>query len=172
MPIPPDPPPTLWSDKRRLTDGSIGLVGQTECPSEVLGKCASEMSLGTPLGTPTCPNVSSCTSKRSRDRARAQTGTPAPAKEMNRHAGAPTGRVTVTVTVNNRHCQFVILDLSLSDRYANPRGCIRREGTSQVVPEAVRQAVGGGRQSGWGRLLSVTNAVEPGTCRQGDNGWA
>ena len=39
-------------------------------------------------------------------------------------------------------------------------------------PEAVRQAVGGGCQSGWGRLLSVTNAIEAGTWRQGDSGWA
>ena len=38
-------------------------------------------------------------------------------------------------------------------------GCIRRGGTSQ----AVRQAVGGGCRSGWGWLLSVTNA---------DSGWA
>ena len=27
-------------------------------------------------------------------------------------------------------------------------------------------------KSGWGRLLSVTNAIESGTCRQGDSGWA
>ena len=52
------------------------------------------------------------------------------------------------------------------------RRCIRREGTSEAAPEAVRQAVGGGCQSGWGRLLSVTNAVELGTCGQGDTGWA
>ena len=32
--------------------------------------------------------------------------------------------------------------------------------------------VGGGYQSGWGRLLSVTNADEAGTWRQGDSGWA
>ena len=32
-------------------------------------------------------------------------------------------------------------------------GCIRREGTSEAAPEAVRQAAGGGCQSGWGRLL-------------------
>ena len=51
-------------------------------------------------------------------------------------------------------------------------GCIRREGTSEVVPEAVGQAVGGGCQSGWGRVLSVANDIEPGTCRQGDSGWA
>ena len=47
-------------------------------------------------------------------------------------------------------------------------GCIRREGTS----EAVRQAVGGGCESGWGRLLSVTNAIEAGTWHQEDSGWA
>ena len=41
-----------------------------------------------------------------------------------------------------------------------------------MAPEAVRQAVGGVRQSGWGRLLSVTNATEAGTWRQGDSGWA
>ena len=52
------------------------------------------------------------------------------------------------------------------------QGCVRREGPSEAAPEAVRQAVGGGCQSGWGRLLSVTNAVEVGACRQGDSGWA
>ena len=36
------------------------------------------------------------------------------------------------------------------------QGCIRREGATEVV----KRAVGGGCQSGWGRLLSVTNAVE------------
>ena len=46
--------------------------------------------------------------------------------------------------------------------------CIRRQETS----EAVGQAVGGGYQRGWGRLLSVTHALEAGTCRQGDSGWA
>ena len=46
---------------------------------------------------------------------------------------------------------------------------IRREGASEAAP---RQAVGGGCQRGWGRLLSVTNAVEAGTCRQEDGGWA
>ena len=53
-----------------------------------------------------------------------------------------------------------------------PQGCIRREGTSEAAPEeAVGQAVGGGCQSGWGRLLSVTNAIEAGTCRQRNSGW-
>ena len=42
----------------------------------------------------------------------------------------------------------------------------------EAAPEALRQAVGGWCQSGWGRLLSVTNAVEAGTWRQGDSGWA
>ena len=50
--------------------------------------------------------------------------------------------------------------------------CIRRGGASKVVSEAVRQAVGGCFQSGWRRLLSVTNAIEAGTWRQGDIGWA
>ena len=52
------------------------------------------------------------------------------------------------------------------------QGGIRREGTSEAAPEAVRSAVGGGCRSGWGRFLSVTNAVEAGSCRQGDSGWA
>ena len=30
------------------------------------------------------------------------------------------------------------------------------------------RGVGGGCRSGWGRLLSVTNAIEPGTCLEGD----
>ena len=34
------------------------------------------------------------------------------------------------------------------------------------------QAVRGGCQSGWERLLSVTNAIEAGTCHSGDSGWA
>ena len=34
------------------------------------------------------------------------------------------------------------------------------------------QAVGGGCQSGWGRLLSVPNATEAGAWRQRDSGWA
>ena len=52
------------------------------------------------------------------------------------------------------------------------QGCIGREGASEGVPEAVGQAVGGGRQSGWGRLPSVTNAIEAGTWGPGDSGWA
>ena len=51
-------------------------------------------------------------------------------------------------------------------------GCIRREGASEAAPEVVGQAVGGGCQSGWGRLLSVLNAIEADTWRQGDSGWA
>ena len=56
---------------------------------------------------------------------------------------------------------------------SSPR-MLGRKGTSEAAPAAaaVRQAVGGGCQSGWGRLLSVTTAIEAGTCRQGDSGWA
>ena len=50
------------------------------------------------------------------------------------------------------------------------QGCIRREEASNAAPQAVRQAFGGGCKSGWGRLLSVTNAIEAGTCRQGEAG--
>ena len=42
-----------------------------------------------------------------------------------------------------------------------------KEETSEAAPEAVGQAVGGGCQSGWGRLLSVTNAIKAGAYRQG-----
>ena len=40
------------------------------------------------------------------------------------------------------------------------QGCIRREGASEAAPEAVRRAVGGGCQSGWGRLLSVAGLAQ------------
>ena len=52
------------------------------------------------------------------------------------------------------------------------QGCIRREGTSKAAPGAVRQAVEGGCECGWGQLLSVTNAIKAGTCSQEDSGWA
>ena len=38
-----------------------------------------------------------------------------------------------------------------------------------MAPEAVRQAVGGGCQIGWGRLLSVTTAIEAGLLASGDH---
>ena len=36
------------------------------------------------------------------------------------------------------------------------QGCLRREGASEAAPEAVGWAFGGGCQSGWAPLLSVT----------------
>ena len=51
-------------------------------------------------------------------------------------------------------------------------GCLRRDGASEAAPDAVRQAVGGVFQSGWGRLLSVTNAIGAGTCGRGGSGRA
>ena len=65
-----------------------------------------------------------------------------------------------------------VLDSFCMDRCSLAQGCVRREGTSEADPAAVRQAVGGGCPSDCGRLLSVTNAIEPGTWRQGDRGWA
>ena len=44
----------------------------------------------------------------------------------------------------------------------NPRDASEGKGP-QRAPEAVGQAVGGGCRSGWGRLLSVTSAIEHGT---------
>ena len=52
------------------------------------------------------------------------------------------------------------------------QGCIGREGTSEAFPAAVGLAVGGGCQNGCGQLLSVANAIEAGTCHQGDSSWA
>ena len=40
------------------------------------------------------------------------------------------------------------------------QGCIRREGASEAAPQAVKQAVEGGCRRGWGRLLSVINALK------------
>ena len=34
------------------------------------------------------------------------------------------------------------------------QGCIRREGTAEAAPEAVRRAVGGGCRSGWGAVTA------------------
>ena len=51
-----------------------------------------------------------------------------------------------------------------------PRDAV--EGKAPEAPEAVRQAVGGGCQGGWGQLLSATNAIKAGAWRQGDSGWA
>jgi len=56
------------------------------------------------------------------------------------------------------------------DSMGREQGCTRREGTSEAAPEAARRAVGGGCQNGWGRLLSITNPIEAGTCHQGDSG--
>ena len=56
-----------------------------------------------------------------------------------------------------------------------PQGCIGRERTSEAAREAVRQVVGGGCRSGWGRLLWVTNAIEAGAWRRRQwlgEGWA
>ena len=50
----------------------------------------------------------------------------------------------------------------LEGGWGGGQGSIRREGASETAAETVRQAVGGGCQSSWGRLLSVMNATEAG----------
>ena len=58
-----------------------------------------------------------------------------------------------------------VVDLKGRAGKGGGQGCITREGASEAAPEAVRPAVGGGCQSGCGRSLSVTNAIEVGTWR-------
>ena len=41
------------------------------------------------------------------------------------------------------------------------QGCSRRQGTSEAAPEAVRQAVGGGCQSGWGGYCRLQMPLKP-----------
>ena len=77
---------------------------------------------------------------------------------------AGTVQATTRLTVRRAHC----LCRRLVGAAAAPKARDALEGAS----EAVRQAVGGGCRSGWGRLLSVTNAIEADTWRQGDSGWA
>ena len=66
---------------------------------------------------------------------------------------------------------YILIDTEVLDALP-PRDASEGKRRQRRPPEAVRQAVGGGCQSGWVRLLSVTNAVEAGTWRQGDSGWA
>jgi hypothetical protein len=68
-------------------------------------------------------------------------------------------------TVPSGYCR---LYMPLVERWG--KGERARPWAGMHCREAVTQAVGGGCQSGWGRLLSVTNAIEP--WRQGDSGWA
>ena len=71
----------------------------------------------------------------------------------------PTARLVPELTLRLRRRMFNRITYCLLLRCLG-QGCIGREGTSAAVQEAVRQAVAGGCQSGWGRLLSVTNAIE------------
>ena len=62
--------------------------------------------------------------------------------------------LTGQVGLMNSRPKLILLTLA-----GGGQGCIRRGGTSEAAPEAVRQAVGGGCQSGRGQLLSVTDMV-------------
>ena len=83
--------------------------------------------------------------------------------------GGQNGRALIALVqraVRQREVQRLALLLRRAGD-ALGQGCMRRKEASGVAPAAVRQAVGGGCQSGWGRLLSVTNAIGAGTCCQG-----
>ena len=120
-------------------------------------------------------------------------GTPLPPKTPalalpQRHSHSPTPAPTAFPTASNRPTAFTFPSnrSAAMDRQQEMQRsremmlgaccCLLLypsvEGTSEAAREAVGQAVRGGCQSGWGRLLSVTNAIEAGTCRQGDGGWA
>ena len=66
-------------------------------------------------------------------------------------------------------CRFGSLWRRLLSKHRGWPG-MHQKGTN--LRGGVGQAVGGGCQSGWERLLSVTNAINAGTWRQGDSGWA
>ena len=71
------------------------------------------------------------------------------------------------------HMVFSKATGEVSDRGTAGKCCFCPwERASEAAPEAVRQAVGEGCQSGWGRLLSVTNSIQAGAWRQRDSGWA
>ena len=53
-----------------------------------------------------------------------------------------------------------------------PRDAFEGKGPHRRPQKVARQAFRGGCPSGWGPLLSVTDAIEAGTWRQGDSGWA
>ena len=79
---------------------------------------------------------------------------------------------------------FILFGFSWGTFERNPRGLGCGDGEGDPARDALEgkgprrrpqkrvQAVGGGCRSGWGRLLLVTNAIETGTGRQGDSGWA
>jgi hypothetical protein len=95
----------------------------------------------------------------SRIRARVDRGCPAIRLSAPRATAAEGNRVNMKAGGNREGCICT-------------RDALEGKAPQLVAPEAVGQAVGGGCRSGWGQLPSVTNAIEAGTCRQGDSGWA
>ena len=97
-------------------------------------------------------------------------GAPPPPPHLNVHGNDGADAV---VLMGRQSHPYNLLPLSKRrwvpdwDQLGLEQGCIRKEGTSEAAPEAVGQAVGGGCRTGWGRLLSVTNAIEAGTWLSG-----
>ena len=54
----------------------------------------------------------------------------------------------------------------------SPRDAVEGKGPQRRPQQQLDRRLEEVCQSGWGRLLSVTNAIEAGPCRQGDSGWA
>ena len=102
---------------------------------------------------------------------RAEVGLPRPSV-TNAVPGGADGERQRAAGSQARPTERAIFPGSNASVVPHPQGCIGRDKTSEVVPEAVGQAVEAGCQSGWGPLLSVTNGIEAGVCRQGDSGWA
>ena len=71
--------------------------------------------------------------------------------------GAWTGGGRCGVCLEGPNSPCITTEPAGPKREGGGQGCITRERASEEAPEAVGQAVGGGCQSGWGRLLSVTN---------------
>ena len=60
-----------------------------------------------------------------------------------------------------RCCRTCSVAASQGLSHGLTQDCIRREGASEAAPEAVRQAVGGGCQSGWGGYCRLQMPLKP-----------
>ena len=83
----------------------------------------------------------------------------------------PAGAWRGEALVGSGHCCNPRHHVSPEHRYGMPAPCPYRSPCTLARMHWKGRGPGGGCQSGWG-LLAVTKAVEVGTWRQGDSGWA